>query len=207
MTQAEAVFCAERFKAIHGRFPSRIDWRGENLAHFRSRDMTAYPSERQVQRLFSGWGQFLRELGESPLITQETARVAVEHVQNRLGNVEVMPGASGTIDAFVGSLKAEIKGSTLQQDERFRTPRFRFRLHEREYSRLVDTLILVGIVADEAVVEWHLDKVAMLTIADGVDTLSVPAKYPFNLQGYNMFFYERWKAPLTFHQLVQKAGL
>lgn len=207
MTQAEALLHAERFQALHGALPSRLDWRGANLEHFRTRDMTSYPSERQVQRLFGGWGNFLRALGETPPIAQDTARVAVGHVQNRLADVEVMPGASGTIDAFVGGLKAEIKGSSLQQDERFRTPRFRFRLHEREYSRLVDTLILVGIVGDEAVIEWQLDKVAMLAHADGVDTLSIPAKYPFNMQGYNLFFYERWKAPLRLHELIAKAGL
>lgn len=203
---AQALSLAKRFEQTTGKLPSRMDWRGENLRQFREAHGLEYPSERVVQRLFNGWGNFLRELGESPLITQDTAKAALAHVQRRYEDVELQPGASGTIDCFIGAERVEVKSSSLQQDEVIRTPRWRFRLHEREYSRLVDKMILVGVVAGEPVVEWALDKVAMLMHVDGLDTLNLPAKYPFNYQAYPLYYYETWKANLSYAEVLEMAA-
>ena len=196
---------AEEFKEREGRFPSRIDWRGRNLAHYREKHGLDYPSERQVQRLFGNWGMLLVALGLPPRRTQDVADIALNYVLDAYEDVEVMPGASGTIDCFVEGERTEVKGASLRTDDYIRTPRWRFRLHGREYSRIVDRLILVGLVGEEPVVEWSLDKVGVYLEADGKDALSIPAKFPFDNLSYNLSMYERWKAPLTLEELLSRA--
>lgn len=198
---------AERFRELEGRYPSRLDWRGENLEHFRRKHGLHYPSERQVQKYTKSWGRFLAELGETPRSTQKTADIAIQHVQSRYKGVEVMPGRSGTIDVFIGDERCEVKGATIGKDELIRSPRWRFRLHHRDYSSLVDRLILVGLVQDVPVVEWSLDNVGMFLHADGRDTLAIPAKNPFQFLSYPLQMYEEWKADLTYDELVNLSGL
>lgn len=202
----EYISLAFKFQEYEGRLPVRIDWRAENLAYFRKKHKLKYPAERQVQVQFGSWGHFLVACGGIPKSTQKVADIAVEHVVKRYGAI-VMPGASGTIDAHINDESVEIKGATLVTDDLIRTPRWRFRLHSRQYSLLVDKVILVGLSGEEPVVEWMFDRVDMAQHLDGKDALSIRAKDPFGTSYYPFYFLETWKASLAYQEVVDKQGL
>lgn len=196
---------AKVFHDIEGRWPSRIDWRGDNLTHFRTSHGIDYPHEKTVYRQYGGWRHFLANLGVGTVVTQETAAIAEEYLTNKYGNrIQIMPGSSGTIDCYFDGARTEVKSSSLANDDKIHTPRFRFRLHSRQYSSLVDKMILVGIVKGEVVAEWLLDNVAIIENADNKSSLNVVAKYPFQGRNYPLFFYEVWKEDVSYLELIER---
>jgi len=198
----EFISLAFHFQRQENRLPARLDWRGENLAYFRDKHGRQYPAERQVQIQFGSWGKFIVACGGLPKTTQRIADIAIEHVVKKY-DATVMPGNNGTIDCHIGDESYEVKGASLQTDSMVRTPRWRFRLHSRQYSLLVDKLILVGIAGDTPVAEWTFDKVDMVQHIDGKDALSVPAKAPFGTSYYNFYFMETWMENKTLDEIIQ----
>lgn len=205
--RTEFVRLAGEFKARTGKLPSRIDWRGENLTYWRSVHGLPYPHTATIERVYGGWNHFLMACGSLPRSTQEVGTQALEHVCRRYPDVEVMPGHSGTIDCFIDGERVEVKGATLSRDSFIHTPRWRFRLHHRDYSLLVDRVILVGLAGGKPVVEWSFDKVDTVMYLDGKDALSITARQAFGGGHYTYAFQETWKEDLTYEEVLALENL
>lgn len=205
--RTQFVRLAEEFRARTGRLPSRIDWRGENLSYWRTVHGLPYPSSSYVGKLCGGWSAFILECGGLPRKNQEVGNLAIEHVRRRYEDVEVMPGSSGTIDCFIGGERVEVKGATLAKDNVIHTPRWRFRLHHRDYSLMVDRVILVGMAGGRPVVEWSFDRVDTVMYLDGKDALSITARQVFSDGHYAFFYHETWREDLTYDEVLALENL
>lgn len=193
---------AEDFRARTGKLPVRLDWRGENRTYWENQHGVEYPSSRIVELEWGGWGKFIMALGGLPLTHGETGSMALEYVQGRYPEVELMPGANGTVDCFVGGDRVEVKGSRLNRDARIPAPRWRFRIHSRQLSLLVDRVILVGFAGGRPVVEWSFDRVDSVIHLDGKDALSVTARQVFGGGYYPYFHNEMFRDDLTYEELL-----
>jgi hypothetical protein len=193
---------AEDFRARTGKLPVRLDWRGENRTYWETQHGVAYPSARIVELEWGGWSKFMLALGGLPLTHRETGVMALEYVQARYPEVELMPGANGTVDCFIGGERVEVKGSRLNRDARIPAPRWRFRIHSRQLSLLVDRVILVGIAGDSPVVEWSFDRADSLIHLDGKDALSVTARQVFGGGHYPYYYNEVFREDLTYEELL-----
>lgn len=184
-----------------GRPPSQFDWRGENRRYWMAKHGIHYPTSSYVERVFGSWGNFLSALGEVPKYhATRIGYLAMEFCREKFG-VESLNYHTGAVDGYWNGEPVEIKGATLEQDRHFGHYRWRFRLHNRQYSKLVSHIFLVGFSPDgKPLAAWRFDK-PDLPLFDNRDSLNISAHTVLLNKPYPYVYNEVWKAQLTYNEV------
>lgn len=191
----------QHFRQQTGRAPARLDFRGANLEHYRQAHGVPYPSAKQVEAVFGSWGAYATAVGGPSISPKvEVGYRAVEFMRRQFGLV-VEDGHMGAVDGVIDGRTVEVKGATLSKDRTFGHVRWRFRLHHRRYSLLVDELWLVGLHEQEAVIAWRLNKSDMVRYADDRDAISIGASAALKGHWYPLAPNEAWRKELTRQQV------
>jgi hypothetical protein len=185
------------FMEREGRPPSRLDWRGENLQHYREAHGITYPSAKQIETIFRRWGRFVEAIGARPNSTKiAVGRAAIRFLKENFG-LEEEDFPMGAYDGTINGRTVEVKGSTISKEKTFGHVRWRFRFHHRQYSKLCDELWLVGLDDDRPLAVWRLKKADMMRFVDERDALSIAVRCVFKNVFYPLHANIVWKAPLT----------
>lgn len=170
-SRADLIQTAQMFAQRFGKFPAQADFKGERKAYYEDVLKSKLPHARCFEREFGSWGALRTLLGEEPSkFTPDglSEKVSMEFAQNVLGMVPV-DNETGVVDGYIGDLRVEVKGSLLTRasvkDSHYR---FRWMLHHRELSKLVDKVVCVGVLKNgEIGVVLQFDGEAV--IADRLD--------------------------------------
>jgi hypothetical protein len=184
-----------------GRPPSRLDFRGENLERYREAHGIQYPTAKQVETVFGRWGKYVEVVGGTPVSPKiAVGNAAIRFMKEQFGLVEE-DAHMGAIDGTIDGRTVEVKGATIGLDRTMGHPRWRFRLHHRKYSLMVDELWLVGLDGDRALAAWKLGKADMARFIDGRDAISIAVAPLFKGRWYNLLPHEVWKAQLSIEEV------
>lgn len=168
LTKPLLVQWAKDFKTNFGYFPAEDDCRGANKKAYETVHKYKMVHSSSILRLFGSWTSFRLECGEvaSKYTHSNLAEdTSLAYLKEKYGFVE-HNSPNGNIDGYIGKNTVEVKASILRKGSRdYR--RFRWSLHEREYSKLVDEMFLIGISeTGEVLVEARLSKYDMHMAVD-----------------------------------------
>jgi hypothetical protein len=199
---AKYIRAGMEFFKREGRAPSITDWKGQNRQYWASKHGVQYPPATNVERLFGSWGNFLSVLGMTPSYhPTRLGFLAMELCRNLFG-VEDLNYQTGAVDGYWHDRPVEIKGARIERDPTFGHYRWRFRLHHRQYSKLVDHIFLVGFDHGERpLIVWRFDKQDIGPLFDSRDSISIAAHPPLLSKPYPYVYNEVWKAPLTYTEV------
>ncbi|WP_155299021.1 hypothetical protein [Deinococcus kurensis] len=149
-TRAQLIQVAQDFVATFGKFPARDDFKGERRTYHEGIMGQTLPGGRVFEHEFGSWQAFRDELsaGTSKYTPGEASeRISMHYATQTLGMIEV-PHETGTVDGFIGDQRVEVKGALLTRASASgqSTYRWRWMIHHREVSKLVDRLVLVGVL-------------------------------------------------------------
>lgn len=108
----------------------------------------------------------------------------------------------GAVDGYLNGQPVEIKAAELSQDFRFGHVRWRFRLHRRKYSLLVDYMFLVGLYDSRPIIVWKLNKSDIVRFADNRDSFSQAAAPPLLGRWYPLAPNEIYKEQFTYDEIL-----
>ena len=154
-TPEELLDYVRLFQKHLNRFPSRDDLKGKRKIHFEglltaaTKKPVKLPQAVFFERAFGSWQELRDRFGEekSKYTPGELAeKVSMDYAVKQLG-MEPADNETSVVDGYIGDEAVEVKGATLSRagmkDGHYR---FRWNLHYRELSKLVDRLILVGVL-------------------------------------------------------------
>lgn len=202
-----------RFAQRVGHPPRRIDLREPARSAWEEQLGIALPTADQAASRFGSWGGYLERMGYGlPASSVDYALVeqaGLAHVEDAYPGIQFVRSeqnawdATHVFDPAKGPEKVEVKaGSISRRKDGSGDAFFAFRLHEREYSKFIDRLILVG-------VGWHPDSDLLVPLVrleipksalkalDGKSTLMI---YVGAALGPNHSIYRpyvRWRAKVT----------
>lgn len=163
LTKESLVKWGQEFKTKFGYFPSEDDCRGANKKAYESVHQFKMSHASSINRIFGSWSAFRTEAGE--VATKYTHSslaedTSIAYLTEKYNFVE-HTGPNGNVDGYIEDRTVEVKASILRKGSRGYS-RFRWSLHEREYSKLVDEMYLIGINDQgEVLVEAKLNKYDM----------------------------------------------
>lgn len=146
LTKENLIQWAKDFKKQFGYFPSKDDCRGANKAAYEAVHKFTMIHASSVQRLFGTWADYRIACGEIPskyTHTNLAEDTSIAYLTAKYGFVE-HKSTNGNVDGYIGDKTVEVKASILRKGSR-NYERFRWSLHEREYSKLVDEMYLIGL--------------------------------------------------------------
>lgn len=169
---------ARDFKKRFGYFPAQDDLKKPNRDMLQKLFGIEVPHATTIARRFGSWSIFREACGETPskyTPSHMTEEISIAYMKKKYGMVEV-EAENSIVDGYIGDRAVEVKGGRLKikkTDAKY--PSFEWNLHEREYSKLVDELYLIGMDDDGNVLleiciptRGHL-----LNVADGKASLKL----------------------------------
>lgn len=199
---AWAIRAGLEFIRREGKPPAIVDWKGKNREYWTAKHGIHYPSGTTIERVFGSWGNFLSVLGVTPAYSRTRLGYLAAELCRNLFGVEDLNYRQGPIDGYWQDRPVEIKGSRLEKDPHFGHYRWRFRLHYRAYSKLVEHIFLVGFDHGERpLVVWRFDKQDLAPLFDNRDSISIAAHNVLLNRPYPYVYNEVWKTPLTYTEV------
>ena len=148
---------AHDFKKATGYFPGRDDMKGEVRKQYAKKLNMPMPHATTIERIFGKWSDFRTACGETQskfTHTKLAEATSIKYLTEKYG-FEEHPANAGHVDGYINDKRIEVKAATLRKASRGN--KFRWRLHNREYSKLVDEMFLIGISeTGDVLVEIHL---------------------------------------------------
>ena len=146
-----------RFNQRVGRPPRRLDLREPTKSAWEKQLGMALPTADQASYRFGSWGNYLKRMGYGPHASGNVDNALIEaaglaHVEEVYPETEFVDAEQSVWDALIqfhpdkGAEKVEVKASALSR--RRDNPShiyWSFKTHNRQFSKLIDRLILVGV--------------------------------------------------------------
>lgn len=168
-TREELSAVIQAFLDKLGKFPARDDFKGERRTYYENLLGISIPHAIKFERTFGSWSEVRKSfgVGESKFTPNQLAeKVSIDYAVKQLGMVEVQ-SETGTVDGFIGNQRVEVKGNVLSRasaSDKHANYRFRWPLHYRKYSQLVDRMVLVGVLRN--------GEIAMVLDVQGQDQIT-----------------------------------
>lgn len=141
----DIIAWAKEFKHKFGYFPGRDDLKGDaRKAYIERHNFNMYHAT-SIERVFGSWSDFRIACGEAASIhtpTTITEQVSMTYMVEQYGMIATS-GEQDVVDGYIGDSRIEVKSAILRRKTEGQK-RFRWALHKREYSKLVDEMALIG---------------------------------------------------------------
>ena len=152
------VTWAKEFKHKFGFFPGRDDLKGKTRKAYMDNFQFEMMHATTIERIFDSWSEFREACGELPskyTHSNIAEDASVAYMVERYGFVP-STAEQDVVDGYIGNVAVELKSSILRRKTGNFT-RFRWALHNRDYSKLVDEMYLIGCDEDgNVLIEVHL---------------------------------------------------
>ncbi len=178
-TEESIIEWAKSFKHKFGFFPVRDDLKGRTRAAYE--DIHNFPMMHAttIERIFGSWSDFREACGEAVSRFTHSDVAEQASVQYMIEKYDFIPSVAeqDVVDGYIGSRAIELKAS-IRRRKTGNSTRFRWVLHNRDYSKLVDEMFLIGTDEDgNVLLEIHLPtKEDIQYIVDNKQAIELPGE-------------------------------
>jgi hypothetical protein len=199
MNMREIIATGLRFYQRVGRPLKREDLRGKRKERWESVLGFELPTEYDVRKHFGSHADYLKAMGFSNNMPDRIAQVedaSLKHVLEVYPQAQIVRSERSVYDLEIGNERVEVKGTQLAIRNDTLQAHFSWRLHKREFSKIVDRVILVGLDKDLNPLIRLEFYGAGLKLLDKKDTLTI---YAAAIAGGHSKYrpYVAWIAPIT----------
>jgi hypothetical protein len=215
---AELTLFAHRFQQLSGRTLRRRDLRPDRAYQLTQefiqaghRDVPEFPAESTVLAWFPSFSNYmdLSGLRDTKLLPGEISRIELAGIQHCVETLSMIPetaersvtdGWIETVNPISGikqTLRVEVKTTTVAPCPGRSYNTFGWNIHEREYSKIADLLVLVGLDDQHnPVCRFEIPQVHLARLVDRRVMLRVytNAIWGFGNSGLKPFL--RWRVPV-----------
>lgn len=157
-TQESIIEWAKQFKDKFGYFPGRDDLKGKTRKAYEDNYNFSMMHANTIERIFGSWTEFREACGEASSKYTHTNVAETASITYMVEKYGFIPSTAeqDVVDGYIGDRSIELK-SAIRRRKSGNDTRFRWVLHNRIYSQLVDEMYLIGCDEDgNVLIELHL---------------------------------------------------